>query len=601
MMKKYKYFSRLTGILAMLLLITACEPQLEDKPDIGLAPTADQLNFTITPGSDAFNFVITNTSTVVGIPSWEFGNGTKGTGPTNTVRYPMPGDYTIKMSLVTRGGTATLTKTLTQTETDFSIFTDPVYVNLTGGVADADGKTWVVDAESKGHFGVGDVTKALAAGTNWKVADGTVVWWAANPNDKSGTGAYDDELTFILTDFVVKYDNKGVSYVKGYTKDDPALATVYRNPRQNKDDWDVDYTTPVTGSWSIVENGGADYIVINSPTPIVPGLDVGAKNHTYKILQINENLLELTCESSYENWTVWHFYLIPKGYVRPTITYTVNAVEGADNDVACSVTGYTIPAGQSVTNVTWNFGDGSEEVTAGKDIVVHHTYMRHGNFTVTAKLNTSIGILTGTKAITLINDNSAYIPYLLDMMVVYNDFSEVQVYPVEGENCGVTVVDNPLKEVPNRSSKVAFYTKTNNEWANAFMKLGPGFRFDLRQKHTFSILVYGKAGDKVLLKLENTDKGGDAWQTGTELTYTIQQTNKWELATYDFSGADVQPGAEGWKWWPDPVSYDVAADNYYNHEFYNIIRIMLNPGVATDTHSFYFDELSGPHVEGIHK
>ena len=64
MMKKYKYFSRLTGILAILLLISACEPQLEDKPDIGLAPTADQLNFTITPGSDAFNFVITNTSTV---------------------------------------------------------------------------------------------------------------------------------------------------------------------------------------------------------------------------------------------------------------------------------------------------------------------------------------------------------------------------------------------------------------------------------------------------------------------------------------------------------------------------------------------------------
>ncbi len=158
--------------------------------------------------------------------------------------------------------------------------------------------------------------------------------------------------------------------------------------------------------------------------------------------------------------------------MRPTITYTVNATEGIDNDVACSVTNYTIPAGQSVTSITWNFGDNTPEVTAGKDEVVHHTYMRHGSYTVTAKLTTSLGSLTGTRVINLVNDNSAYVPYLLDLMIVYNDFSEVQIYPVQAQDCNVTVVDNPLKEVPNRSSKVAFYTKTNNQWANAY-QLGP--------------------------------------------------------------------------------------------------------------------------------
>jgi hypothetical protein len=592
MMEKYKYITRITGILAILLVMAACEPQMADKPDIGLPPTSDQLDFTITPGSDEFHVVITNTSSVTGIPSWDFGNGTKGSGTSNIVVYSLPGDYPIKMTLVTKGGTAETTKTFTQTETDFSIFTDPVYVNLTGGASDADGKTWMVDADSKGHFGVGDVTKPGGVGLDW---------WSANPHDKDGTGAYDDELTFIMTDFVLKYDNKGVSYVKGYTKDDPALASVYLNPRQNKDDWDVDYATPITGTWNILKQDGTYYLMFNTATPVFPGLDVGAKNHTYKILKAEENLLELTCESSYENWTLWHFYMIPKGYVKPSITFTVNATEGTDNDVACSVTGYTIPAGQSVTNITWNFGDNTPEVTGGKDEVIHHTFMRHGTFTVTAKLNTSLGTLTGTKAITLLNDNSAYVPYLLDMIVVYNDFSEVQVYPVLAQDCNLTIVDNPLKEVPNRSTKVAFYSKTNNQWANANMQLGPGFRFDLRQQHAFTILVYGKAGDKVLLKLENTDKGGDAWQTGTELTYTIQATNKWELATYDFAGADVQPGAESWKWWSDPVSYDVVADDYYNHDFYNIVRIMLNPGVGDGTHTFYFDELSGPHVEGIHK
>jgi len=581
-----KHIIRLAGTLAIVLAMISCEPQMADKPDIGAAPTADQLDFTITQGSDAFNFVITNNSSVTGIPSWDFGNGTKGSGQSNIARYPVPGNYTVKMTLVTRGGVATLTKTLTQTETDFSIFTDPVYVNLTGGVNDADGKTWVVDAGTKGHFGVGDVTLATGIGLDW---------WSANPYDKSGTGAYDDELTFILTDFIVKYDNKGVSYVKGYTKDDAALATVYRNPRQNKDDWDVDYTTPVTGTWSITEKSGAKYIVINSATPIFPGLDVGAKDHTYKILQVSENLLELTCESSYESWTKWHYFLIPKGYVRPTITYTVNATEGVDNEVSCSVTDYTVPAGQSVTNVVWNFGDGSAEVTGGKDEVIRHVYMRKGTFTVTARLNTSLGILTGTKQVVLVNNNSAYVPFLLDMMIVYNDLSEVQVFPLLAENCTLTTVDNPEKEYPNKSSKVALYSRTDNQYANAYIRLPAGFRFDLRLQQVFKVMVRGKAGDVILLKLENSDPA-EPWKTGTEITYTIQVADTWEVAVFDFNGV-----AAGFTWTGDMYAPDVVTDNRFNHDYYNTLRLMCNPTVATGTHSFYFDELSGPHVEGIHK
>jgi len=592
-MKRLKYINRIAGFLALIVAMIACEPQMADKPDIGLPPNADQLDFTIAPGSDEFHVVISNASSVVGIALWDFGNNIKGSGESNEIKYPLEGDYTVKMTLVTKGGTATISKIYTQPVTDFSIFTDPLYINLTGGSEDADGKTWVIDADTQGHLGVGDVNLSGGIGLDW---------WSAAPHIKDGTGAYDDELTFIMTDFVVTYDNKGVSYVKGYMKDDPALSTIYLNPRQNKDDWDVDYVTPTTGNWAIIERDGKSFLKIISSKPIHPGLDVGAKDNEYQILQISENLLELTCKSANENWTLWHYYLIPKGYERPTITYTTNVVAGADNDVECSVTDYSIPAEQTVTSVTWNFGDGSDEVTTvNKDEPVHHTFMRRGTYTVTAKLNTSLGTLTSTKTIVLPNDNSAYVPFLLNMMITYNDFSEVQVFPVSGQDCSVTIVDNPSKTYPNKSTKVAFYSKNNNAWANANMPLSPGFRFDLRQQHEFRIWVYGKAGDVILLKLENSDKGGDAWQTGTERTYTIQQTNTWELASYDFEGADVQPGAEGWKWWPDPVSYDVVADPYYNNNFYNIVRIMCNPGNDAGTHEFYFDDLSGPHVEGIHK
>lgn len=584
MMKKHGYMTKIAGLLTILAVMIACEPQLADKPDIGNPPTEDQLNFTITPGTDAYRFVVTNTSTVPGIPSWDLGNGSKSSSTVATGYYPLPGTYTITMTLVTKGGTAKKSKTLTTTQTDYSIFNDPVTIALSGGTAAPNGKTWAVDSLAKGHMSVGP------GGT-----DGTS-WWSANPLEKSAAKVlYDDLLTFKVNGFAVIYQNHGKSFVKGGRETDPA----YSNAVSTTGDWAVDYPNPAPGVWSLEKRGTKYILKLSGTTPIFPCYDAGAKNGEYEVVSIDENFLDLLCTD--QDGNARRTKLIRAGYVKPVITYTLNAVEGTDNDFACSVSNYTIPAGESVTNITWNFGDNTPEVTGGKDEVVHHTYMRHGSYTLTAKLNTSLGTLTGTKAVNVLNDNSGYVPYLLNMMILYNDFSEVQVFPVLGQDCSVTIVDNPLKEQPNRSAKAAFYSKTDNQWANAYMVLGPGFRFDLRQQHTFSILVYGKAGDEVLLKLENLDKGGDAWQTGTELRATIQQTNKWQLMTFDFAGADVQPGAEGWKWWPDPVSYDVVADDYYNHEFYNVVRIMLNPGNGTGTHTFYFDELSGPHVEGIHK
>jgi hypothetical protein len=579
MMKKNKYMIRITGILAVIALMIACEPQMADKPDIGLPPSADQLDFTITPGSDEFRFVFEDASSITGIPSWDLGNGSKSSSVTAVGYYPLPGTYTITMTLVTRGGTAKKSKTITTTETDYSIFNDPITIALSGGIDAPDGKTWAIDSLASGHMSVGP------AGT-----DGTS-WWAASPLEKSAAKVlYDDLLTFKVDGFSVVYVNHGKSFVKGGRETDPA----YSNPVSTTGDWAVDYI-PQPGTWTLEKNGTKNILKLAGSTPIFPCYDAGAKNGEYEIVSIDENFLDLLCTD--QDGNTRRTKLIKAGYVKPVITFTVNAVEGVDNDVACSVTDYVIPAGESVTGVTWNFGDGSDEVAAGKDEVVHHTFMRHGTFNVTARLNTSLGTLTGTKSLILLNDNSAYVPFLLDMMIVYNDFSEVQVFPVLGQDCSVTVVDNPKKEYPNKSTKVAFYTKTNNQWANAYMQLSPGFRFDLRQQHIFRVLVYGTAGDKILLKLENTDKGGLAWQTGTyDLIYTIQKDNTWEMAEYNFEGVGA-----GYDWTGDIFTSDIVADPNFNHEFYNVVRIMCNPGVGDGTHSFYLDDLSGPHVEGIHK
>jgi hypothetical protein len=299
-MKKNKYIIRTAGFFAILSFLIACEPQMNDKPDIGPALTADMVSFTVTPGADAFHFVVTNTSDVTGISYWDLGNGTKGYGTTDTVVYSIAGVYTVQLTFVSRNGYAVKSMDFTQDTTDYSLFSAPMYVNLTGGIADLDGKTWKLDRSRWAYIAVGPTDDP----NGW-------AWWGANPTDKAGTALVDDEITFKLDGFVVTYDNKGKSYVKEYRKNDPALASYYLNPVQNDGDWDVNYTTPVSGHWTIVTAGSTNSLVIISTAPIFPCFDVGAKNNTYLIRQVTSTLLELTCLSSYESWTNWHYYLCP--------------------------------------------------------------------------------------------------------------------------------------------------------------------------------------------------------------------------------------------------------------------------------------------------
>lgn len=586
---KNKIFSKLVGLLA-LVLIFGCDPFMDENPDAGLVlpPDASQLDFSVTQGSDAYhyNVEITSPTSIDGIykVTFDLGNGSVVKETSATAYYPLPGTYTIKMTVTTNGGSTSITKTQETTETDYSIFTDETYVALTGGIDDADGKTWVVDAESQGHFGVGPT------GGNG------LEWWSAPPFAKDQTGAYDDELTFVLNGFKVTYENHGVSFVKGYTKDDPNLASLYLNPRQNQDDYDVDYATPVTGSWTINEKDGKTFLSFISDKPIFPGFDVGALNQEYEIVSISENYLELTCFSAYEDWTKWHFILRNKDYEKPKITFDVAVNPGAGvNEFDVTVGNANIPAGQSIDKVVVDFGDGTVDESDNYMDVFSHVYMRKGNYAVKVTVTTSVET-TETMLNAVVADNHPdYQEFLLDQIVMYADFSEVMMAPVEGQDCFVAVADNPDRTYPNKSSKVGFYSKSNQQWANAFMVLPAGYRFDLRQKHTFKMKVYGKAGDKVLLKLENTDKGGNAWQTGTyDVIYTIQNDNTWEIAEFNMAGVGA-----GWDWTGDQFTGDVVTDDRFNHDFYNVVRIMLNPGVGDGTHEFYFDELAGPHVEGI--
>lgn len=565
-----------------------CEPMELDKPNIGNAPTAEQLDFTITPGDDAFHFVITNTSTVKGIANWDLGNGVKAVGNSVTAYYPIAKTYNITLTLYASGGSTSKTKEFEQTETDWPYLESPIITALTGGVDAPNGKTWVIDSLTEAHLGVGPADSY------------SPVWWAAAPLAKSGHYLYDDEFTFKLVGFTYTIDTHGKTHVNhdGNADEDGLSAGYYVSSFWN-DAYDIDMNTNDAArgelTWSISEENGKYYIQISSQSGNISYDDGNPRK--YEVLEWNENFFHLRSVGG----AARYHKIIPKGYIRPTISYTLNITATAiPNEYTFALEDLTVPSSFTISNITYDFGDGSSYQTTDGAEVVTHTYMRKGNYNakVTVTANGQDFVKTSTVAVAA--NHPTYQEYLLDAMVMYNDFGETTLVPmqVDQSDGGATleIVTNPNNTLyPNRSAHCALFTKYNSQWANAYTRLPDGYRFDLTKQTVFKVLVYGKAGDQVLLKLENTDRGGNAWQTGThDLIYTIQNDNKWEIAEFNFAGVGA-----GWDWTGDIFTGDVTTDSRFNKDFYNVVRIMINPGNNGGTFSVHLDDLAGPHIEGL--
>ncbi len=308
-----------TGFLFAMavLLFSACDPQEFDKSslDMTIAPSAENISFTVTPGTDDFHFTLTNDTPFEGIYSvvWTLGNGTVLKGNEVTAYYPLPGVYDLTLSIVsTNGESISKIMEFEQTETDYSFLDSPTINALTGGASNVDGITWVVDSLEAGHFGIGPVD---GVGTEW---------WAAQPLQKTGSGAYDDEFTFKLVEFVLEFNNNGDSYVKDFQKDN----VNYSNPVEvDGTDCRVNYTT-ATATWSLVTKADGDYLVLSSSKPAFFGFDYGG-TYEYRIDVINENEIYMSTIGGDGNR--WYNKLIRKGYVRPIVEKPLEANDFMDD------------------------------------------------------------------------------------------------------------------------------------------------------------------------------------------------------------------------------------------------------------------------------
>lgn len=570
--------------LLFALSFTACEPQEDDKPSMGNAPAESQMSYTVSVDqNDEFLYIFENKSTAVGIATWEIA-GSRKSGNRVTHRFPLPGEYTFTLTLSNRGGASTIQGDVTTDKTDWDFLASPEMTLLSGGADAANGKSWVLDSLAWGHLGVGP------AGGNG------LEWWGAGPLNKAAVNVlYDDVMTFKLIGFTFNYVNNGSSYVKDFRAGDAAFS----NAEQRDSDYKVDFS-PKPAQWNLDKEGDTWYLyLVPSEGPIFPIFDVGAVNNRYRVITLEENKLELVATGSDGN--AWHYKFIPQGYVLPVATFDIALESGTGaNTYLVGLDNLVVPAGATFNKFMVDFGNGVVKESTDRNAKLSNTYMRKSPYTVKVTIVTSIGQFEHSTVIDVVENHPDYEEFLINDIIMYNNFSDVVLAPMRsGDGAVLSIVDNPSRVFPNRTMKVMHYAKNNSEWANAYLQLPVGYRFDLRNISTYKMMVYGKAGQVILLKLENTDMGGNAWQTGVELKYTIQKDDTWEIVEYNFAGA---PSADlSW----DPGLHaalhatDVTTDPRYSNNYYNIIRIMCNPGVGSGSHEFFFDELAGPHVEGI--
>lgn len=288
------------GLIALMtsIAMSSCEPQENDDHSLGAKPLESQMAFAATPTSAKANVIdLKNESSVKGVVTWDFGNGSSAKGESVKAEYPFKGDYTIAMTLYTTGGSTTITKVVSIANDDMSLLDTPMYNALTGGAANLAGKTWVFDQYHEGHMGVGPEFD--------EKGNKTPSWWKCPASGKDGTSLYTQEFTFVQVGVKMIWKNNGYIYTNKEGKDDLGISDFVENPG-GKGDFDVKYAPKESYTYSLDEK--------NKTLTLQGGAFFGhyTGSSTYEIFTLTENEMYIRCHSAVKESDYWFYRFIPK-------------------------------------------------------------------------------------------------------------------------------------------------------------------------------------------------------------------------------------------------------------------------------------------------
>lgn len=161
----------------------------------------------------------------------------------------------------------------------------------------AEGKVWVMDSSSKGHLGCGE-SAANAAG-----------WWSAGPEEKAGTGLYDDEITFYPGGkYVYSSGADGLMYINW------GVTAIGPNPGVEPD---IDIEWPLTES-TYEFDGETITLAANTPMVYVPS-DYVWENPVFHVTALTETSMTVVAENPGCYWQMIFKARDIKGPAGPTL------------------------------------------------------------------------------------------------------------------------------------------------------------------------------------------------------------------------------------------------------------------------------------------
>ena len=289
--KIYKLFCAAIVSMSLMAGFASCSPDSFEVADPTAVPTLDGVDFDISVDQETNQMIATYTPRPGTYPIWIINGTSYSTLQEVGYQNPEAGTYTIGLKLGNRNGFSqgTVTKTFTFNETKIDYTAD--FRRITG-------KEWRFANREVAHLACGPAGTAATE------------WWSAGPNEKEGTGMYDDRISFTAD------NRKGGTF--SYSPGEDGLTYVnYGTTRWGTETADFDATIGAqTSSWSFEVYDWQDAegnvtkqtYIQRAPNTVFPYIssDAQYENPKFRIEELTAKKLILIYENP-ERTIAWRF------------------------------------------------------------------------------------------------------------------------------------------------------------------------------------------------------------------------------------------------------------------------------------------------------
>ncbi len=351
---------KLLYIWLMTIGIFACTDKDHELP---ANLTADEISWSYAQ-TETLNEIKFSNNTPHTTAFWELGNGASSNGNTAFGRYTFAGTYTVKLTVISAGGSVTVSQDINISEDNPAFLSGYPYDELTGGSE----KTWAIDGYSAGAFGLG------------RTLNDPLDMHSDVAGARVGKGLYDDRFTFSITSsgLVFEQETNGDVYANSLWATDLGDTNGHQESDGN------DFIMPYNGG--TVQCNVIDNVFTTSNGFL--GYYAGANE--YHILNLTDDLLEIGFWDTKGSF-YWYTKFVPVDKLTPKPV--VKPKELAEKDLFDDFEGNG--------NITWD--------TTAID------YFGHIKNFAPVPINTSDSIAMYQKGTGEWNNVSISLDYLLDL------------------------------------------------------------------------------------------------------------------------------------------------------------------------------------------